>query len=111
MQILQDKQTWMEVANILAEIQNGTEAKYEELHGVERAFIEQETNRILTVIALKVFPKYLEKVEQSTYLKAANGVLDIIEQTDWILDSKANMFGRLNKLLNSLSGISSDKKE
>ena len=62
--ILKDMEVWLEIADILTSIQNGDDAKYHELHGVERAFIEQETDRILTIIALKVFPKYLERMKK-----------------------------------------------
>ena len=62
MKILNDEKVWTEIADILASIQNGEGAHYLELYGIEKAFIEQETDRILTIIALKVFPKYLEKM-------------------------------------------------
>lgn len=63
MEILNDKETWTEIANVLAGIQNGADAQYEELQGTEKAFIKQETDSILTIVALKIFPRYLEKMK------------------------------------------------
>lgn len=61
MKVLNNIETWIEIADILAGISNGADAKFSQLSGAERAFIEQETNRVLAIIALKVFPKYLQK--------------------------------------------------
>ena len=61
MKVLNDIKVWTEIADVLTEIQNGCEVKYSELRGIEKAYIKQETDRILTIVALKVFPKYLEK--------------------------------------------------
>lgn len=64
MKILNDEETWKEIANELAEISGGADCKYDELHGIEKAFIAQQTDRILTIIAIKVFPKYLERMKR-----------------------------------------------
>ncbi len=63
MKILNDQKTWEEIADILAAIQNGAETKYSELQGIEKAFIAQETDAILVIVALKIFPKYLKKMK------------------------------------------------
>lgn len=48
--VTEQKTTWTKIANILASIQNGDGAKFEELQGIERAFIEQETNAICEIM-------------------------------------------------------------
>lgn len=64
MEVLKDKETWTEVANVLTEVLTADQNKFEELKGVERAYIQQETDRLLTIVALKIFPKYLEQMKR-----------------------------------------------
>ena len=66
MEILKDRETWLEVANELCEISVGADERYEDMPDgtIQKAFVAQQTDRILTIIALKVFPKYLEKMKK-----------------------------------------------
>ncbi len=44
------KTLWEKIADVLTEIQNGDGAEFKELTGIEKAFIAQETDRILKLI-------------------------------------------------------------
>ena len=70
MEILNDEKVWNEIADCLCEIQEGADSHYSEMKNgtIGKMFIKQQTDQILTIIALKVFPKYIEQMKKDLKL-------------------------------------------